>query len=1345
MKRHAFSFLSFFLALGLECGMVVCTPALVGAQTGTTSLRGTVSDAKGAVLQDATVAITDPQNGFSRAVKTDGQGEYQFLQLPPSAYTVTVTEQGFAPLKQEKVQLLVSVPSTLNFTLQVQGQAVTVEVTGQGAQVNTTDATMGNAFESQQIQELPFEGRNPVEMLSLQAGVTYTSPTSGTAVNNMADTRSGAVNGGRSDQANVTLDGVDNNDQENGFAFTGAVRSTLDSVEEFRVTTTNSNADEGRSSGAQVQLVTKSGTNAWHGSAYEFNRSNIGEANDWFNKSTQISTGQPNIPPFLRRNTFGASFGGPIKKDRLFFFTNWERQVEHESTETTRIVPSMNLRNGIASYWCINNGVGADPNCVAGNTGNNGASISIGNAPGVPPTDLLVTMTSGTLSLLDPNCSGAGTCPQGPGANPATEAILQGYPAPNVQFATDSLTALSSDGYNYQGYDFPAATPLTFNTYIAKLDYNITQNGNHRIFVRGIMNGDHVTSQPAEFPGMPPNIDQVTVAKSLAVGYTAVLTNNLINNFHYGLTRQAVDQVGAGNVSFVNLRGLDNPGGENNNSYDVAVPVHNFVEDLTWIRGKHTLGFGGNLRLLGNIKASYLSSFSSAQTNASWLNVSGIANKGTSLDPSAPQFGEGPGGAGYFLPQVDPGFNNSWDFPVMALAGIISEVNAQYNFTTSGATLPNGAPNDRHYVNREFETYVQDSWRAKPNLTITYGVRWTLLQPPYEKNGVQVAPTFSLNNWFNQRAATMASGLPFNDPITFAPDGNANGKPSYWGYDYKDFAPRFAIAYSPDSSDGWLGHLMGGPGKTSIRLGAGMYYDHFGQGVVNTFDQNGSFGLSTSLSNVGGSQTVDGAPRMPALPNNGGLFYLPPSLITPSPGASFPVTYPLTNFAAQWGLDDKLKTPYSYALNLSFERELNHNFTLEVAYVGRLGHRLLQQEDLAQPRDIVDPASHVDYYAATRQLDNAVLAGTPESNVAPIPYWENLFGPSSGGPVNGPLGQNAIYNALSQNCPLPVSGPAQPTATQNMYYLMSCGYVHNETSFQQIIDGVGGNPCAPGCITLGGVTQSTPQYFSSQYASLYAWRSIGHSYYDAGQLILRHAMSHGVQFDVNYTYAHSIDEGSDAERIAAEAGLGDEIFNAWDPALQRASSTFDTRHQLNSNWVLQVPYGKGRPFGSGSGRMANTVLGGWDLTGVLRLTSGFPVSVGNGAAWATDWQISGYATQIGPTPSTGVTMVNGEPNMFKNYTTAVNSYRQDFAGEVGNRNDLRGPGYFDTDLGLHKVFNITERQQLQFRWDVYNAFNTVRFDVQSANLSPDVASGFGFLSRTLTLYRRMEFGVHYSF
>jgi Carboxypeptidase regulatory-like domain len=1301
-------------AVGLVVAFFVVFAALVCAQTGTTSLRGVVSDAKGAVLPDATVTVTDKQTGYSRSVKTDGHGEYQFLQLPPSTYTLSVNGGGFAEVKQEGVQLLVDVPSTINVTLQVQGQVVTVEVTSEATHVNTTDATMGNAFEAKQIVELPFEGRNPVEILSLQAGVTYTNPTSGTAVDNMFDTRAGATNGGRSDQTNITLDGVDNNDQSSGFAFQGAVRPTLDSVEEFRVTTSNSNADAGRSSGAQVALITKSGSNGFHGHAEELNRSNIGEANDWFNEQAQLGSGLPNIPPFLRRNTYGASLGGPIKKDKAFFYLGWERLVQHESTQTTRVVPSMNLRNGIMSYLCD---VG-DPNCVVGNTGGGAAAggLTVTTAPGQDPTQfLLATMTAPTLALLDPNCAGLGTCPQGPGPNPNIEGILNTYPTPNTN------AAVGADGFNYQGYTFAGATPVTLNTYVAKIDYNLTQNGNHRLFVRGIMNGDTSDSAP-QFPGMIANIAQTTVAKSLAVGYTAVLSQRLINTFHYGFVRQAIDQTGAGNVTYVELRGLDNPGGQSNDSYDVAVPVHNFIDDLSWTKGTHSFGFGANLRIIGNIKDSTLTSFSDAFINASWLNVSGVANKGTSLDPGAPQF------ASFNLPSVDAGFNNSYDYPVTVLAGIITEVDKRYNFTTSGVTLPDGAPNLRHFLNHEFETYVQDSWRARPNLTITYGLRWTFLQPPYEKNGVQVAPTASLNQWFNTRAQTQLAGLPFNQPITFGLSGQANNGDPYWQDDFKNFAPRLAFAYSPGFDSGFLGNLFGGPGKSSIRAGAGMYFDHFGEGIVNTFDQNGSFGLSTLLTNTGGVQTVDDAPRMgPTNP----LYTLPPSLITPSPGASFPVTFPLTNFAVQWGLDDRLRTPYSYGFNLSFERELRHGFTLEAAYVGRIGHRLMQQEDLAQPRDIVDPLSHMDYYGATRLLDNAVLAGTAENQLAPIPYWENLFGATSAGPGG------------ASGC---ASGaPANPTATQNMYDLMSCGFVHNETTFQQIIDGVGGNPCFPGCISLGGAVQNTPQYFASQFASMYAWRSIGNSAYNAGQLLLRHTMSHGLQFDLNYTYSHSLDMGSDAERIGALGGPGDQIYDAWSPGLQRATSTFDTKHAINSNWVYELPFGRGKALNLGGGRVANAVLGGWDLSGVLRWTSGFPFSVGNGAAWATNWDLSAYATQIGPTPATGTKVVNGQPNIFKNPTTAINSYRQDFPGEVGGRNTLRGPGYFDTDLGLHKSFNITESQRLQFRWETYNAFNDVRFDALTANTGVDQASSFGIFTKTLTIYRRMEFAVRYSF
>lgn len=1287
--------------------------ALAWGQTGTTSLRGTVTDPKQAVVQGATVTVTDPQTGFSRTVTTDDRGGYQVLQLPPSAYIVGVSATGFATIKHDAVQLLVNVPSTLNFTVEVQGQTVTVEVSDEPAHINTTDASIGNAFNTRQIMELPFEGRNPVEILSLQPGVTYTGPTSNT-INNTIDTRAGAVNGGRSDQANITLDGVDNNDQNNGFAFAGALRSTLDSVEEFRVTTTNSNADSGRSSGAQVSLVTKAGTNSLHGSAYEYNRTNFGEANDWFNKQAQLQSGLPNKPPHLVRNTYGASLGGPVKKDRMFFFLNWEAQRTNEAAQATRTVPSDNLRNGIVSYACVNvaqpGGAPADPLCVPGTT----ANVTIASAPGLGAGQLLATMPAATLAKLDPNCSGNGTCPLGAGANPAIQQIFSLYPHSNT------TSAVGADGFNYVGYTFSGSAPAKLNTYIAKLDFNLTHSGNHRLYARGNLQGDKVDDVP-QFPGSAPTLASVVPSKGLAIGYTAVLSPALVNNFRYGFIRQSQDRVGSGNKTYISLRGLDTPHGEEFNSSKVAVPVHNFVDDVSWTKGNHTLQVGANFRVIGDIRNSTLTSFSGGSTNASWLIPSGIATLNPSLDPGAPQF------KSLNLPAVDKAFVNSYDYPVMALAGIISEVDVRYNFDIKGNTLAEGTPNLRHFVAHEFETYVQDSWRVKPNLTVTYGLRWTVLQPPYEKNGVQVAPTISLNNWFNQRAQTMLAGQAFNQLIQFDISGQANHKKPYWGYDYKDFAPRLAIAYSPGFDNGLLGHLFGSAGKSSIRMGAGMYYDHFGEGVVNTFDRVGSFGLSTELTNTGGVQTVDGAPRMAM----NGLYTLPPSLITPSPGASFPVTYPATLFAVEFGLDDKLKTPYSYALDFSFERELSHNFVFETAYVGRIAHRLLQQEDLAQPRNIVDPASKTDYFTAIRQLDNPAVANADESSVTPIPYWENLFGATSAGPGG------------SAGC---ASGiPANPTATQNMYDLLQCGFVHNETTFLQIIDGVGGNPCFPGCITLGGVTATTPQYFSSQYASLYAWRSIGTSFYNAGQLLIKHPMAHGIQFDFNYTYSRSIDMGSDAERIRARGGLGDQILNAWNPQLQRGVSTFDTTHQLNSNWIAEIPFGRGRAFGANAGRLVDTIAGGWQLTGLFRWTSGFPLTVSNGAAWATNWDLGGYGFKIAPEAKTGVYTVNGSPFLFKDPSKAAGSYRQDFPGEVGYRNSLRGPGYFGVDMGLDKTFKITENHQLRFSWEVFNVFNSVRFDAQTTNISVDGQSSFGAFTSTLTDKRKMQFALRYSF
>src|SRR3954463_4579724 len=272
------------------------------AQNATTMVHGTVSDPKGGVIPGATVTIVNPATGVKRNTTSGPDGAYQILQVTPGSYDVTADAKNVGKVDVKGVRLLVNQPTTLDLTVKLAGQTTTIEVRGEAPTVNTQDATIGNAFNTQQIMSLPFEGRNAVEILSLQPGVVFTNPTSGTQVNNSFDSRNGSVNGARSDQTNVTIDGLDNNDPNNGNAFTGALRSTLDSIQEFRVTTTNANAEVGRSSGAQVVLVTKSGTNNWHGSLYEANRSDMGKANDWLKKQSQLASGFQKKPIKLIRN-----------------------------------------------------------------------------------------------------------------------------------------------------------------------------------------------------------------------------------------------------------------------------------------------------------------------------------------------------------------------------------------------------------------------------------------------------------------------------------------------------------------------------------------------------------------------------------------------------------------------------------------------------------------------------------------------------------------------------------------------------------------------------------------------------------------------------------------------------------------------------------------------------------------------------------------------------------------------------------------------------------------------------------------------------------------------------------
>jgi len=1291
----------------------------------TSSLRGSVTDPSGAAIPNATLHLVSKDTDVNRSTTSDAQGNYIFAEVPPGNYRLTVQAPGFAKYEQVGIQLEVSLPATANIKMKLGTAQETVTVTEAAAPINTTDASLGNNFGTLQINTLPFDGLDSTQILSLQPGVVYLDPNVTDATN---DSRSGSVNGGRSDQTNVTVDGLDNNDQLNGYAFTGALRTTLESTEEFRVTTASGNADEGRSSGAQVSLITKSGTNNFHGSLYEANRNIYGRANNWFNKNAESISDEPNVPPALVRNVFGGSLGGPIKKDRLFFFFNYEGLRQAEAAQVTQTVPSASMRDGVIMYLCANQG-----QCPAGTvTGYSGNSYTVPAGDyGLTPANL-ASMDRGAVT--NGNCLNPANTYGVPGCGPSLNVMnyfatgLNGkaYPLPNTDAVGDTL--------DVRGYTFPSGNPLHQNTSIARLDYNITQNGNHKLFARANLQDDRGLGT-SQFPGQPASSVNLNGNRGIFAGYTAVLRSNLVNDLRYGFIRQSGGTGGLNDTQHeVFLRGISDPTAFTRSTTTI-VPVHNLVDTLSWTKDNHTLEFGGNYRQVDNERSSFANSFFDAVTNVGALNVTAIAGTGTDLDPDSHGF-----------PMVDPGFAPSYDYATLALVGAVTEIDAEINYNKQGNQIGNpiagtppggpvfdeGAPVKRHFRDHEGEWFAQDSWRIKPNLTFTFGARYSLLQPPYETTGTQVAPTTSIGDEFATRAKDMEQGIVYNPLISFGLAGQANGGKPYWNWDYKDIAPRLALAWSPGFSSGFLGSLFGGPGKSSIRMGYGIYYDHFGEGIVNTFDKEGSFGLSTSEGNPLGVLGISQFPRfIDRLTIPSSLF----SLLAPPSTGPFPRTPEVGGFVYTWGLDDKLKTPYSQVFDFSIERDLGRGYSLDVAYVGRLGRRLLSNIDFGMPLDLTDPASKTDYFSSAKLFDQLNRQGVDISDprVQSIPFWQDLFPTAAGLPLTG--------------CAPNSTGITNPTATQVMFDYF-CNYTFNETTAIQNID-----TCVPVCATINGVSNPFTFYLQ-QYISLYGWASIGTSDYQSFQVSLRRSMSSGLMFDLNYTLSKSTDIGSDAERICvycAGGGFSSDIINAWNPRLQHALSDFDTTHQINANWVYQLPFGRGRRYGSDMGRALDAVVGGWQIAGLGRWTSGFPFSVGTIFGFPTNWFLTGNADQIGH-PKTGnyFELLSGgsnkTENVFANPSSAFNDFIPPYPGDAGARNTLRGDGYFGIDASLQKVWSLGESRTLRLSWDTFNVTNTVRFDAQSSY--PGLFGGpasFGNYSTLLNDPRKMQFDLKFAF
>ena len=1363
--------------------------SLAHAQTSTTSLRGTVTDPSGGVVSEATVVLTNAESKAERSATTGTQGGYLFLSVPPGTYTLGVTAQGFRKYEQTGLELLVSTPATANVQLKVGTLAEVVTVTGEAPALNLVDASIGNPFNETQVKQIPLEGRSVPELLSLQAGVAYTGnrPDLDKPTVKDQDTRNGAVNGARSDQSNITLDGVDVNDQSNGYAFTSVLPTTLDSVQEFRVTTSNYNADQGEGSGAQVSLVTKSGTNNFHGSLYEYHRNTITSANDYFVKNAEALSGEPNVPDKLIRNIFGASVGGPIQKNRLFFFVNYEGTRRREEDSTVRSIPSPAMRDGVIQYQC------ADSN-------NDGSNLD--ECPGGRKVQGI---------SLTPYTSQPGTFVLGPNDITALDPLgTLGLPSRNYMhtYFQKTYAGLSGndisvgDGFNYVGFRFRAPVSFDNNVFITRLDYHLTANGKHTLFWRGALQNVFNPEEPF-LPGTPPEQTLVDHSKGFVVGYTAVLSPTVVNTFHWGFTRQSTGFVGNSDTkewdTFYNLSPSFTY------SHNAQTPTHNLLDDFSWTKGKHTLQLGGNIGYVRDPRLSLEHSFSVGKGATNWMSPTGFANTGGGyLDPGQVNPATG-------LPYFpEPESSPAYDLPMLSLLGMVSDINANYNYNKQGNVLSKGIPVKRNYGLEWYEFYGQDSWRIKPNLTVTYGLRWSLFPPPWEVNGFQASPTVNLGQQFDQIVKNMKQGVGYDATplVSFVLGGPANHGPSWYNFEKSDVSPRISVAYSPRPHGGWLKNIFGEGDKTVIRGGFSKVYDRAGMQLLSTLDANPPGGLGATVQNACCTPGYDDAANVPritdinTIPTCGPFNIVQPDgscsspnqlFFTPPPPGQFPQTPSPTLQAITWGIDQSLKTPYAYAFDFSIGRELPNRFSLQLSYVGRLGRNLLTQRDLRQPLDIVDPKTGIDYFAAATAL--AKVAVQHPNNSFPTfqdyvnfvnnsisdkaigrtaQYWHDMLPPLPPGAT-----QYQSYGNFAGITPLAGNGGNDSLiqAVYDLYYDPFLSYAGNEVVGIGNIDlygGLGDNLgnfysfCATaGCAASGAGTFAAPfgagfgNYLNNQATSMFAWSSIGKSNYNALQATLRKQFSSGVQFDFNYTYSRSIDITSSATRLSwascCNVGApGTRLANAFDPNGRRGVSDFDTTHQINLNWIAELPFGKGKHFAGNADGVSNALIGGWQLSGLARWTSGFPFTVDNGNFWATNWDEQGIGQmvarpQIGHhrDPNTGAVSVFADP------AAAFNDFRHPFPGESGSRNVVRGDGYAGLDMALSKRWKMPwESHSLQFRWEVFNVPNLHRFNVLSglgtsacnciASLE-QTAPSFGAYTGLLTQPRVMQFALRYEF
>jgi hypothetical protein len=1292
--------------------LVVCVGSSLpacGQSTSTGTVAGTVTDPTGAVVAGATVTLTDIGTNTARTTTSNASGRYIYVDVNPGIYSIAVSKTGFATSKTENQEVKVGASLTLNLSLQVGGGNVVVEVTTAGTDLQTMNATVGNTITSLTLDNLPSLGRDVSSFVELQPGVAPDGSVAGAVVDQSYFSLDGGNNSSDMDGSQNVYFSSMAGDPTGGVAAqatlgagvggpTGVLPTPQDSVEEFKANTAGQTADFNSSAGAEVKVVTKRGTNAWHGTAYEYYKDNNWSSQSWQNDYNHVPL------PSFHYSRFGGAIGGPlISKEILggktYFFANYEGFRFPNSETISRNVPS--------------------PALIAGN---------------------ITDPVTGAITSL------ASVDPRGIGVNPLVQKIWRTYePQSNA-----TCTQNECDGANILGFSANVALPTTSNFAVGRVDHDfgakwhlmssyrwnkLTTYNDNQIDIGGFFPGDT--------KGIPASIARGPLQSHLLVlGLTTNVSTNTTNDFHYSFLRNWWAYARQGDTPQTSTLGgaleifSGQTAGENQDLGPYNVNTQNtrnriwdghdqmVRDDLSMLKGNHLFQFGGTYQ--------HNWDYHQRTDNGGGINFQPVYELGNG-DPGSEL-------ASDLSICTNPNIPRCPSLTAAAL-GIVSI--AQTVYTRSGANLALNPPLTPAFDKSTipyYNVYFSDTWHMKPTFTLTYGLGWTLEMPPVEAAGKQVElvdqsdQPISAESYLANRRRAALQGQVYNPEIGFALVGNtANGLKYPYNPFYGSFSPRVAVAWNPHFDSASFAGKIFGHEDTVIRGGYGRVYGRL-NGVDLVLVPLLGTGLMQPIQCVGSafSNGTCGASEHTATPATAfriGVDGLTAPLQQPSatlPQPDFP-GYNAISAATAESLDPNFRPNQVDSFNLTIQRQLSRRVTLELGYIGRrITHEYqpinlngvpymmtLGGQQFAQAyKNVV-----LQYCGGVIGLAGGGCAANAGA-VTPQPFFEKALANSPTGYCNGFTSCTAavVYNEGV------ASKAGNPNAANNLsnaqVWSLWSDLDSGAFNFPHSMMNTTTGPFGPQMTSGIGVNAST-----------------GFGNYNGGFASVKMADWRGLTMQSNFTWSKAL--GTAALVQATSQFTPDDPFN---PYTMYGQQLFNRKFVYNTFFVYQPPFYKGQQG------LLGRVLGGWTFSSIFTAGSGSPIEIltttGGGQEYGAGDNSNFFgeenAVPIGPVqcchayynrPSSGLPV-----NIFANGTAAINSFRNPILGldnRDGGTGIISGLAYWNMDFSIKKNFRVTESVSLEFQGVFANILNHNQWQDPLINAQAALfegPSGFGALN-----------------